>query len=291
MKLIKTIKVENMLGESPLWDPRLQALWWTDVEANLLFKLNWGDDNPEIFELPKRLTSMGLTVNTYELVCAFEDGFAYFRPRSGELKTIYPIDQNEGLSRMNDGRISPEGRMWSGSMAEGLKQPGIGELYSLTGDIVRSHRKGLTISNGIAWSPDGGTLYFTDTATRTVEAYDYDAEAGDISNMRLFCKPESGVPDGAVTDTLGGYWSALWGGSRVQRYTSDGGVDIAAPVPAKQPTCPAFGGPDMRHMFVTTARLDMPGRPPAGSGDGDLYIFETEFKGLAEPIFGKGRMS
>jgi sugar lactone lactonase YvrE len=158
--------------------------------------------------------------------------------------------------RMNDGACDPQGRFWAGTMAHD-ESPGAGVLYRLELDgRCTTVLAGLTISNGIGWSPDGTAMYLSDSGTGTIERFDFDGATGDIVGRRVIVEiSEPGVaPDGLTVDAEGGIWVALWDGGAVRRYTSEGSLLATVPVPVDRPTSCAFGGPDLTTLFITTAR-------------------------------------
>ena len=158
--------------------------------------------------------------------------------------------------RMNDGACDAQGRFWAGTIAYD-ESPGAGTLYRLELDgSCTTVLSGLTISNGIGWSPDGATMFLADSGTSRVDAFDFDASSGDISRRRtIVAIQEPGVaPDGLTVDEDGGIWVALWGGGAVRRYRPDGALLTVVPLPVDRPTSCVFGGPDRSTLFVTTAR-------------------------------------
>jgi sugar lactone lactonase YvrE len=172
---------------------------------------------------------------------------------------------------MNDGACDPQGRFWAGTMAYD-ESPGAGTLYRLELDgRCSTVLTGLTISNGIGWSPDGGTMYLSDSGTRLVEAFDFDGVTGAISGRRTLVRiDEPGVaPDGLTVDEDGDIWVAMYGGWAVHRYGPEGSLRATLPMPVAQATSCAFGGDDRRTLFVTTGRErleegDLEGQPDAG---------------------------
>lgn len=261
-KFIGSLKAGCTLGEGPLWDHRSNRLWWTDIQNSKLHFWDWGSDfgSAGTIDLPERLGSMALTDDENRLVCAFESGFALFEPGTGSLDWLdRPTASQPGI-RMNDGRVDPFGRFWAGSMAEDLEASGgaLGSLYMLDAAGTAHQRlQSVHISNSICWSADGGTLYFADSPTRHIRSFDM-APDGNLSGETVFAITEGkAAPDGSDTDRHGNVWNAEWGGSRVTVYAPDGSVALQFAVPVSQPTCIAFGGPDLDHVFVTSAREDL----------------------------------
>jgi sugar lactone lactonase YvrE len=161
--------------------------------------------------------------------------------------------------RMNDGACDPQGRFWAGTMAYD-ESPGAGVLYRLELDgSCTTVLTGLTISNGIGWSPDGATMYLADSGTGLVEAFGFDGATGDLSQRRTLVRIQrpGAVPDGLTVDQEGGIWVALWGGGAVERYGADGSLLATVRLPVDRPTSCAFGGPELATLFVTTARAGL----------------------------------
>jgi sugar lactone lactonase YvrE len=278
MELIATIDVGNTLGECVLWCARSRSVWWTDIEARTLYRLCWESRRLERFQTPERLCSFGFTAEPGKLIAAFESGFALYDAPSGGITWIArPL--HPGI-RLNDGRVDREGRFWAGSMAEDPAHAGEGQLFCLNSGL-HVREEGLTISNSICWSPDGAWFYFADSAARTIWRYAFDSATGAISDKAIFAQtPEGVLPDGSVTDAAGFLWNAQWGAGRVARYAPDGRLDRLVDLPARQPTCVAFGGPDLNHLIVTSARAGL--ASGGRSVDGSLFIFHTSYAGLPE---------
>jgi sugar lactone lactonase YvrE len=188
-------------------------------------------------------------------VIAVERGFT-LEDADGTLAPMAPVWSDPGV-RMNEGGCDPDGRFWCGSMAYD-QAPGAASLYRLDPDgTVRTVLGGVTISNGLDWSPDGSLAYYDDTATHRVDVFDYD-RAGGLTARRPFVRlPDDGNPDGLTVDAEGGVWVALFGGGAVHRYTPAGVLDVVVELPTAQVTACTFGGPRLDQLFVTTSREGM----------------------------------
>jgi sugar lactone lactonase YvrE len=208
-------------------------------------------------------------------VLALEDGFYTFDFDTGATELVAaPEDQPPG-TRFNDGKVSPDGRFFAGTMdVETLSKP-VASLYRLDPDLsLHTVVDGLIVSNGLAWSADGRTMFHSDSKSEIVWTYDYDPATGtpDVANRRVLARPseEVGRPDGAAADVEGYYWSAGISAGALNRWAPDGTLDRSIPLPVARPTCPAFGGPDMQTIFVTSLRHDLPddviARSPATGG-------------------------
>jgi sugar lactone lactonase YvrE len=286
-RLIETLRVKNELGEGVIWDAAGAAVWWTDIQGSTLYRYSLQDKKLEQWATPERLGSFALVANSDKLICGFASGFAYFNPVKGAIQWLSKIEQDNPGTRLNDGRADRQGRFWAGSMVE-VGEQGAGALYSIDHQLrVSSQISGLTISNGLCWSPDGKLMYHTDTPSRSIYRYDFDTVSGAISNQSLLVRTEKGCfPDGATVDAQGYIWSAQWGASRVARYNPEGETDFILPLPVSQPTCVAFGGSDLNSLFVTSAYEGLDAEARATQPEaGNLFIFETDIKGIADPQF------
>jgi sugar lactone lactonase YvrE len=187
-------------------------------------------------------------------VAALQDGF-YALPEEGELELIAAVEADDPTTRFNDGEIDPQGRFWAGTMGWHA-EPEAGSLYRLDPDgTVTTMLSGVTISNGLGWSPDGGTMYYVDTPTMRIDAFDFDPASGDIADRREFVtiREGGGRPDGLTIDSEGAIWVATWPGYGVHRYLPDGTLDAIIPLPVSNVSSIELGGPDLRDAFITTA--------------------------------------
>lgn len=238
------------LGESPVWDARTQTLYWIDILNKRIYAN--GDVLLELDEFigclaPRRSGGLLLTQRL---------SFWTLQPASSQLTFLSALTGEPAHNRFNDGKCDPRGRFLAGTMDMGEKDPN-GSLYSFDGRSVTKLLDGVTISNGMTWSPDYKTFYYIDTPTRTVRAYDYDLETGAISGPREAVRvPESlGWPDGMTSDTQGNLWIAMWGGAQVTKWNpATGQLLERIPVPAKNVSSCAFGGRDMNELYSTSAR-------------------------------------
>lgn len=294
MKLIATIAVENELGEGVIWDAQSATVLWTDIQQNTLYQYNPLNKQLEQWSTPERLCCFAIRASnntpTLELVAAFESGFAFYTPETGAIKWLHKLEQDNLGTRFNDGRTDRQGRLWAGTMVENSKKATYkGSLYCLNNNlsVSKSDLQDLQIPNSLCWSPDGETMYHTDTPTLTIQKYRFNTKTGGIGVARPFVKTQAGCfPDGSIVDAHGFLWNAQWGSSTVVRYSPSGKADLVLDVPTRQPSCVAFGGLDLNLLFVTSAWQDMP--PEARSADtqaGNLFIYETPFTGLIESPF------
>jgi sugar lactone lactonase YvrE len=291
-ELVGTIPSSCVLGEGPVWDARIGVLWFTDIQASRLLRFDWHSGELRRYATPERLGSLGLTTDPGQLVCALASGFARYEPESGRCDWIVRTEPDYRGIRMNDGRIDRAGRFWAGSMIEdkALAAGAAGSLYRLDradGSPPARLLDGIAISNSICFAPDGLRLYFTDTPTQEIAAFDLDPATGTIANRQTLARLAGGAfPDGSDVDADGRVWNAEWGSGKVTAYGSDGTVQARIELPVSQATCIAFGGPDLDHLFVTTAReglseAELARQPQAGN----VFIYRTGIRGLAAGVF------
>ena len=288
--LIETLKVKNTLGEGVIWDAIGAAAWWTDIDGSTLFRYHPGDKQLDHWTTPERLGSFALVADSDYLICGFASGFACFNPHKADLQWLHKTEQDNPGTRLNDGRADRQGRFWAGSMVESGEQSA-GALYCLDQQLqVTSKVSGLTISNGLCWSPDSTVMYHTDTPSRRINAYDFDAATGAIANQRCLVRTEKGCfPDGSTVDSEGYIWNAQWGASQVVRYSPAGEIDFVLPLPVSQPTCVAFGGPQLDRLFITSATQGFDEQRLLAEPDaGNVLIFQTNVTGTPDSRFVAG---
>lgn len=246
------VDARAQLGEGPVWDVRSGRLIWVDIEGAALHSTH--PETGETTTLPMPMP-IGIAVPRQSggFVAALEDGF-YAIDADGRTELIAEIDNRPRGLRFNDGACDPAGRFIAGTMAYDFK-PGAGSLYRLEPDLSVSRLiDSVTISNGLGWSPDGGTMYYVDTPTKRIDAFDYDVDSGAISRRRPFVEIEGeGRGDGLCVDVDGAVWVALWPGWSVRRYLADGTLDAILPLPVGEVSSCVFGGPSLDELFITTA--------------------------------------
>ena len=246
------------LGECPVWAAEEQALYWVDIRAPALHRLHPDTGATRTWPLPSRIGSFGLRERGGAVV-ALVDGFALLDLDTGQVRPLPGPERVPG-TRFNDGKVSPDGRFFAGTMDEEQLSRPLATLYRLDTDLtVHAVVGDLIVSNGLAWSPDGGTMFHSDSKGPVIWAYDYDPETGTVSGRRVVARPteEIGRPDGAATDVEGFYWSAGISAGVLNRWSPDGRLDRTIPLPCSNPTAPCFGGLDLRTIFVTSLRHDL----------------------------------
>jgi xylono-1,5-lactonase len=274
----------NVLGEGPLWCAREQALWWLDVGEPSLFRWDLAGSGLRSWPLPKLPASLAL-MNEGGLLIAFRARFAVLSRPDQALRWLPVPDLSSSEERFNDGKVDRRGRFWVGTIDRALNRP-LGGLHCFDVGGLRAVDSGFALSNGMGWSPDERTLYFAETHERRIYRYDFDPLAGTATNRQVFVDVPHGVgePDGLTVDSTGGVWCALFGGSRINRYLPDGTLDRTIALPVSRPTSCAFGGPEMRTLFVTTARFGLDGEQLAAEPHaGSVLAVDVPETGLVEP--------
>lgn len=247
------------LGEGLCWSARTQALWWVDILQRCLYRYRPSDGSRRRWQFDEEISAVAERADAPGLIVTLRWGFAAFDAESPDARPVYlnrPGAEPVG-NRFNDGKCDRNGRFWAGTMDFACKAPtGALYRYDRDGRCVR-HEIGFAVTNGPTWSLDERTMFFNDTVNGQVHAFDFDPSSGEICNQRPWLKfaRGEGVPDGMTTDAAGRIWIAHWGGSCVSCHDPASGVELGRiGVPASQVTNCAFGGPDLRTMFITCAR-------------------------------------
>jgi sugar lactone lactonase YvrE len=253
----------SLLGESPFWHPDEAALYWCDIPGKALNRYVPGTGAHQRWDLDSE-PGCCAPLPGGDLLLARRDGLFRFDPRSGQGKRLAAPPYDPKTERFNDGKADPQGRLWVGTIYDPRTEPKAALYRWAAGTLVRQ-AGGITVSNGLAFSPDGATMYWSDTAAHRIDAFDFDAVAGTLSRQRPYAQfpPKvpgmdlndyGGRPDGAAVDAEGAYWVAMFEGQRLLRLAPDGSVLQTLPLPVRCPTMPCFGGADLRTLYVTTAR-------------------------------------
>lgn len=292
------------LGEGPVWCARRRALLWTDIEGAALWMRTPATNTTTTWNLPDRAGAFALCASGRVLL-GLAKGLAFAdldRSSAGVLAVTAaaPVEADEPRTRVNDGRTDRAGNFVFGTMNEAHAATGarLGHIYQFSPrhGLRRLNIDPVAIANSICFSADGGTMYFADSLDRRIMQADYDAGRARVTRVRELCRRPSvegrhpvsapGLPDGSVVDADGCVWNAVWGEGRVQRYSPDGSLVDEIHVPATNTTCPAFGGPDMTDLYITSSRLEMDAdalaRLPHAGG---VFHAAPGVRGLADALF------
>lgn len=272
-----------VLGEGPLWDEKRGVLWWVDIVGGQVHKFNPGTKQDEVFSVGTPVGAVALDEEV-GLMLAVKDGFARYDTETCIFEMLATVGHTNKSIRFNDGKCDPVGRFWAGTLAED-GTPDAGRLFCLEHDLsVTEKLSGVGISNGIGWNANEDTMYYIDSRSQQVVAFEYDKESGTITHPHTIVTIDEaeGTPDGMCVDFEGMVWVALWGGGKVVRINPDNGerlAEVQIPGVTHVTSC-TFGGEDMNILFMTTAReglteneLEM--QPLAGS----LFAIETDTTG------------
>jgi sugar lactone lactonase YvrE len=276
--------VQAELGEGPVWDSDRDELLWVDIDRGLVHRRAHGGSDltvdvgqPVGCAVPRAGGGLAL---------ALRDGFALLPPDGRSPELVAPVESGRCDTRMNDGACDSRGRFWAGTMSLRGEDTGTAALYRLDPDLRLTRiLPGVSVSNGIGWSPDDSTLYHVDSPRRRIDVYDFDPDAGTIARRRAVIPiaAELGTPDGLTVDVEGGIWVALWGGGAVVRISPERVLEERIEFPASHVTSCCFGGARLATLYVTTASKGAAHEPLAGS----LFSCRPGVRGLpATPFAG-----
>ena len=256
----------SLLGESPLWHADEQRLYWVDIPGLQLHRFDPATGRHDEWHLPCE-PACCVALLGGGLLLAMRDGLWRFDPATGQRQRVASPPYDPARQRFNDGKADAQGRFWVGTLDD--RRLPEAALYRLAGGALVRVAEGITVSNGLAFSPDGRTLYWADTKAHLVQAFDFDGHDGSLSRRRVFqqfsprvdgepLSAYGGRPDGAAVDAEGAYWVAMFEGQRLLRFAPDGTLLAELPLPVRCPTMPCFGGADLKTLYITTARDKRP---------------------------------
>lgn len=248
----------DVLGEGSIWNDATQELYWIDIEGGVLHIFHPPKNYHQSFSLGQRVGTVVPSDNG-KIILALQDGLYEFDPPTQQKKLITSADHDPAFLRFNDGKCDPAGRLWVGTMHLDIL-PKVASLYKFEKGVLIKVLNEITISNGICWSGDGKTMYYIDTPTSSVQAFDFDVAKGFLSNGRVVVetKEEFDPPDGMTIDAEGMLWIGHWKGSCVGRWNPQTGKLISKiEVPAYHVTSCAFGGKDLDTLYITTASIEV----------------------------------
>lgn len=259
MKATLLYPCRGILAEGPFWHVPLQSFFWVDIEKGILYRYDWENRRVKTWSFPNRLTLV-IPDQKGSLILALDAKLLRFNPETEKLDELAQVDENKPLNRFNDGACDAKGRLWAGTMSVKMEKDA-GTLYCMDGKLKPNPQiSPVTISNGIAWSPEGKTMYYIDSPSREIKAYDFDVETGLINFKKIVVKvPEAmGTPDGMCSDSDGNLWVGHYGGSGVYAWNPKTGENFdKIEVDAPHVTSCAFGGPDLDQLIITTARENL----------------------------------
>ncbi|APW35950.1 gluconolactonase [Rhodoferax koreense] len=302
----RTVVAEpNELGESPFWHPAEQRLYWVDLEAKLILRTQPGSGLVERWAVPQEPGCIAPAARG-GLVVALRDGVYRAHEWGGALTRIATFDYDPATTRFNDGKCDPLGRFWAGTIFE-PRSANEAKLYSVDGRGGRAPEVKLQAgdaitANGLAWSPRGDTVYWSDTPHHVIHAWDWAADTNTLTRHRVFQQfagkpagwtpglPDNGGyggrPDGATVDAEGNYYAAMFEGRRVCKFAPDGRLLAEIETPAQCPTMPCLGGPELRTLYLTTARHKRPAAELAAlPGSGCVFAMDVDVPGLPVNFF------
>lgn len=273
------------VGEGAFWHPGEQALYFVDILAPALFRYDPESRDLKRWDMPSAIGSFGLCPDGRAIV-ALRTGIHVYDFAKGTFDLVANPEADKPGNRLNDGKVGPDGRFWVGSMDDTPDKKPVAALYRVDHDgTCTKMLDGLIVSNGLAWSADGRTMFHSDSRGKYVQAFDYDLATGGLSNQRklLTLEEEDGRPDGAAGDAEGYYWSAGVSAGCLNRIAPDGTIERKLAMPAPSPTMPCFGGPDLKTVFVTSLTTSRTGTEVAGT----LLSFRSDIAGAPVAFFGQ----
>jgi sugar lactone lactonase YvrE len=253
----------SLLGESPLWHPVEQVLYWCDIPGRALNRFDPRTAHHDRWSFETEPASCA-PLREGGLLIAMRDGLWRFDTATGQRHPLAQPPYDPHQERFNDGKCDPRGRFWVSTIYEPRDRP-LASLHRYDASGLTRMATDFTVGNGLGWSPDAKTLYCSDTKAHAIYAFDFDADNGALGRRRTFASfpikqaqqdlaTYGGRPDGATVDSQGGYWSAMFEGQRLLRLSPEGEVTREIKLPVRCATMPCFGGPDLKTLYITTSR-------------------------------------
>ncbi|OAF10563.1 gluconolaconase [Bradyrhizobium centrolobii] len=272
------------LGEGPTYDVTTDTAWWFDIREGRLFEAHLGSSSVRVHALGRMASALGRIDAERQLIVA-EDGLYIRQLADGAMTLFRPLEVDNPATRSNDSRVHQSGTFWIGTMGR-KAEPGAGAIYALHGGKISTLFPGISIPNSICFSPDGATGYFADTARAVLYAVPLNPATGLPRTEPEVLLRHTGIGglDGSVVDADGQIWNACWGAGRIDIYSPQGERLRSLRVPARQASCPAFVGPDLSRLLVTSAWQDMDATARAADPEaGRTFLLEASARGRAEP--------
>jgi L-arabinonolactonase len=281
------VDCRNAHGEGVLWSHEHGLLMWTDINGERLWTFEPSSGKERSYLTPGRVGCFAPRRSRpfAQLIAAFAEEFALLDLATGKRETIAAFEPELPTTRLNDGRTDRAGRLIAGGMDEADLAP-ISSVWQIDPDLsVKKLFGGVACANSACFSPDGRRMYFADSPTKEIVAFDYDLGTGELGGKQLLARVD-GIPDGSCVDSEGCVWNAVWEGYRVERWSPEGALLQVVRVPVRKPTCCAFGGEDLSTLYITTSRLmeeeDGLSREPSA---GSLYAVRPGVQGLIDQPF------
>jgi len=290
------VTLSALLGESPMWHPQQRRLYYCDIPGRKLHRFDPVTQALDHWDFDTEVASIA-PMQGGALLLAARDGLWRFDPGTGARTPLAEPPYEPAKERFNDGKCDPQGRFWVGTIYE-PRDPPLASLHCYSAGKLRRMADGITVSNGLAWSPNGRTMYWSDTKAHTIYALDFDPATGELANRRVFASfpvkqtgqsldTYGGRPDGAAVDAEGCYWSAMFEGQRLLRLSPEGEIVREVRLPVRCATMPCFGGPQLKTIYLTTARENRPAaelqeQPLAGC----VLALDVDVPGLPVNVFG-----
>ena len=287
---------KNILGEGIIWSQDNQSLYWLDIPMpSKLYRYSSKTNKTDKYNMPEMITALAIRQNN-DLLIASHYGINNFNPDQNTFERILKIETDKPKNRCNDGAADFLGNFWVGTMQNNIANDGSniqltensGSIYSIDKNFkVKKHVSDIGVSNTFVWSPNNNKFYFTDTLTGIIDVYDYDYKNTKILNKKEFARFDRGHPDGSTIDSDGYLWSCRWDGACVVRFDPNGKIDRIIEVPAQNVTSCTFGGPDLKTLYITTARMGLSDenlkKYPLSGG---VFAFNSFVSGKADFKFG-----
>jgi sugar lactone lactonase YvrE len=286
--IVNVLEARARLGEGPVWDDQTQRVYWVDIYNHVVHQFIPSTGQDRVFKVGELVSCVALT-RSQKLLMTLRHDLAYLDTLTGEVTLIQTVEGDKPNNRFNDGKCDPQGRFWFGSMSRSLEK-GQGTLYRYDPDgSLHIMEKNVTLSNGLGWSPDQKTFYYTDSPLKIIYAYDYDPPTGNITRRRIFVdlSHAPSYPDGLTVDAEGCVWSVQWDGWCILRFAPNGRLIQRVPMPVKRPTSCVFGGKEGDLLYVTSASVGL-SEPEIQESfyAGDLFCVRLDVTGLPSNRFG-----
>ncbi len=281
------VQQPSLLGESPFWHPTERRLYFCDIPGRQLHRFDPASARLEAWAFDTE-PGCAAPLPDGRVMLALRNGLCVFDPASGERQMLADAPYDTATQRFNDGKCDARGRLWVGTIVE-PREPALGSMHCYQSGVLSPRFDGVSVSNGLAWSPDGRTMYWADTHRGLVQVFDFAPDSGELSRRRDFARfPANsagddylGWPDGAAVDSEGCYWVAMYDGQRVLRLSPQGQILRQVFLPVRCPTMPAFGGNDLKTLYITTARENRPAEELAAQPlAGCVLALEVDVPGL-----------